>query len=202
MGGVRTDLWGATTLPGLYAAGEVACTGVHGANRLASNSLLEGVVFAERIVAHLLAAQPLPLAVAGGEDAEDDADAPWQPDVPIEVVLPPARPSDPAVAQTPPALRASAQALLWERAGLLRDGDGLASARADLDTILATLPAPASPADHETANIALTGRLLAEAAFRRTESRGAHYRADYPAPSPAWRRHITIVMSDECTERT
>ena len=194
MGGVRTDLWGATTRPGLFAAGEVACTGVHGANRLASNSLLEGVVFAERIVAHLLAARPaMPVRLAGG--ATDDDEGPWQPDLLVAVDLPPARP-----AATPPdpahgaALRRELQTLMWDRAGLLRDGDGLAEAGRRLDDLLAGLPAARGRADHEMANLALAGRLLVEAARRRTESRGAHYRTDYPQPSPAWRRHITVVL--------
>jgi L-aspartate oxidase len=188
MGGVRTNTWGATSVPGLYAVGEVACTGVHGANRLASNSLLEGVVFAERAVNHIVAAGQATRPIAGG--SADDLDGDLLPDLQVTLSLP----SQTGAPPTPAPKRDWLQRLLWERAGLLRDGDGLAAAGADLDRCLGSLPAPADVTAQETANLTLAGRLLVEAAQWREESRGAHYRADFPAASLAWRRHIVVTV--------
>lgn len=172
MGGVRTNTWGETTVAGLYACGEVACTGVHGANRLASNSLLETVVFAKRIVER----------IAGGDGqagpATPHADA--RP-------LPPGR-GDGA----PAADRAALQSLMWERVGIVRDGAGLAEAARRLSAWDVALPAPHDRPSHELANMVLAGRMMAEAALLREESRGAHYRSDFPVPRDAWRRHIVF----------
>lgn len=167
MGGVRTNTWGETTLAGLYACGEVACTGVHGANRLASNSLLETVVFARRVVERTLdsGAEPLPPA----EDALS--------------LLPAER------AEAAPADLTSLQTLMWDQVGIVRDGDGLAAAGRTLAAWQAALPLAADRPGHELANLVLVARLVADAALRRTESRGAHFRADFPASDPAWLRH-------------
>ena len=166
MGGVYTDHWGRTTLPGLYACGEVASTGVHGANRLASNSLLETVVFAQRAV----------------EAAQRDGDAAAAP-IPNDVTalrLPRA---------TAPADRAAVQSLLWSQAGIVREANGLAEAAATIDA----WPPPHDGVEGATlANMALVGRLIVEAAARRTESRGAHYRSDAPAPDAAWLRRLSF----------
>jgi L-aspartate oxidase len=170
MGGVRTNLDGETTLPGLYACGEVACTGVHGANRLASNSLLETVVFAARVVARTLTA---PDACAARTPR-------WR-------TLPPATPGE----AVPPTLT-ELQALMWDRAGIVRNGDGLELARRTLAAWEAALTAPHDRAGHELANLIRTGRLVAEAASLREESRGAHYRSDFPQTSEAWRRHLVF----------
>lgn len=180
MGGVRTNEWGETTVDGLYACGEVACTGVHGANRLASNSLLETIVFAKRIIErtrqherHPLSPTPdacslqTPSSPAGGVTLADVA-----------------RPS-----------LAALQALLWEHAGLRRDGEDLTRLCAILRMWETILPPPQDRPAHELANLLLCGRLLGEAALQRTESRGAHYREDFPEPSDAWRRHIVFRRS-------
>ena len=170
MGGVRTNTWGETTLPGLYACGEVACTGVHGANRLASNSLLETVVFAKRIVQRIVEAT--------GGSAALISDARRLP------------PFENEAGATPD--RASLQALMWDKVGIVRDGDGLVAATRQLASWQAALPQPHDRASHELANLLLVARLMAEAALVREESRGAHYRADFPSPRDEWRRHITF----------
>lgn len=167
MGGVRTNTWGETTLPGLYACGEAACTGVHGANRLASNSLLETVVFARRVVDRTLE--------AGQHSLAPDEDA---------LTLPEAR-----AGEAPPATLASLQALMWDNAGIVRDAGRLAAAARTLSAWQAQLPPAHDRAQHELANLVLTGRLVVDAALRRTESRGAHFRSDYPQTEEAWRRH-------------
>jgi L-aspartate oxidase len=159
MGGVETDLWGRTTLMGLYAAGEVACTGVHGANRLASNSLLEGLVFGARAAqAMLLPADdvaPFSMLAAG--------DAP--------VVH--RRQGDGGQAPTESAVRR----LMWTAVGLWRDRAGLEQAIAALDGWYSGL----GPDRGGLASIVTVGRLMARAALRREETRGSHARADFPS---------------------
>jgi L-aspartate oxidase len=170
MGGVRTDTWGETTIRNLYACGEAACTGVHGANRLASNSLLETVVFAKRIVKRV--------TEGNGHPASETPDA---------RALPAAR-NEPAGAPD----RASLQSLMWDKVGIVRDGEGLAQAAHQLSAWTAAMPAPTDRPSHELANMLLASRMMAEAALIREESRGAHYRTDYPKPRDEWRRHITF----------
>jgi L-aspartate oxidase len=158
MGGVETDLWGRTTLMGLYAAGEVACTGVHGANRLASNSLLEGLVFGAR------AAQAMLLP------AEDVS--------PFSML---------ATDETPighlrqghggqPPNESEVRSLMWKAVGLWRDRSGLEQAVAALDGWQEAL----GPDRGAVASIITVGRLMARAALRREETRGSHARADFP----------------------
>ena len=183
MGGVTTDLEGRTSLRGLYACGEVASTGVHGANRLASNSLLEGLVFGERVARHLVhpvaASLPTPgrlvrLAWPSGEGRGDLAKA-------FERV----------------------QDLLWEDVGIVRDGTHLRGALDELDGLARrTEPRRASEVPGPVANAVLTASLIARAALTRTESRGAHYRSDFPARRPSWRLHVGIVRRDAPTLRS
>jgi L-aspartate oxidase len=178
MGGVWTDAWGRTSIPGLFACGETASTGVHGANRLASNSLLEGVVFGARVAHALTGAATLgpPPPVEGHAE---------------ELILAKPVSGDPVRAALP--TRGSLQALLWERLGILRHRAGLAQARATLETAAAALPRNGTES-RETANLALVGCVMAEAALRRQESRGAHYRLDFPEPRPEWRRRQLFVV--------
>ena len=164
MGGVRTDLWGRTTVHGLYAAGEVSCTGVHGANRLASNSLLEGLVFGAR-AAKAAAEESRQVAVGGWpkQKAENDD-----------------RVSVPALST---AVRKRVKRIMWERVGILRERGQLERAIREFDTILS------GRLNHSSRNFVTLARLVATAALWREESRGGHYRTDFPAPDEAWRVH-------------
>jgi L-aspartate oxidase len=163
MGGVVTDLDGRTSLPGLFAVGEAACTGVHGANRLASNSLLEGVVFAARIGRALAADRPRPSSSPG-----DRLRAPG------------------AGGHDPAAVRARLRRLMTDRVGVVRSGPGLAEARAELDRLVGVDGDP-GPAVFEAANLVQLAGAVVELAARREESRGGHWRSDHPAPVEAWR---------------
>src|SRR5262245_50780878 len=167
-GGVKTDLHGRSSVPGLYACGEAACTGVHGANRLASNSLLEGLVFAERIAAHL--ADGLPSASPPGPDER-----------------PPGL-LDPATAE-------QIQQLMTERAGVLRSGPGLTAAADALRKIADLQSAKPSLAAWEATNLHLLASALAATAAIRTETRGSHWREDYPGSSPEWVGHLVTTLA-------
>jgi L-aspartate oxidase len=171
MGGVLTDTDGRTTLPGLLACGEVANTGVHGANRLASNSLLETVVFAQRAIDATLSANGLALNNKATPEPDD------------------IRALDLNLTATAPDLP-TLQALLWRHAGIVRDEHGLAEAAAIIDAWPSHPSSPDLPT-RSLNNMTTLGRLIVQAALDRHESRGAHYRTDYPTPDPAWERHIT-----------
>jgi L-aspartate oxidase len=190
-GGVVTDLWGATALPGLWAVGEVACTGVHGANRLASNSLLEGMVFgarlAERISSGVGAAEPSgALRAVLGTEAIDGIGC---------TVLerrPARQPGRDRLADVDVTKqRDILQRAMTRGAGVVRDAESLDGARAVVDDIAALLSrGSVSAAAGELANLLeLAGALLASA-LARTESRGAHARREYPDTDPSWRRRL------------
>jgi L-aspartate oxidase len=182
-GGVRTDLRGRTTVPGLYACGEVACTGVHGANRLASNSLLEGLVFAERIA----------------DDIRDNPPAAGAPVVPG-----PSR--DPLLEH---AARYEIQRVMTRGAGVLRSAESLAEAAGALERIhtqavedLERDEKTAEPCVEtwEATNLNLVARVLVAAARRREETRGCHWREDRPDRDDAnWRRHLVVRLTPERT---
>jgi L-aspartate oxidase len=170
MGGIRTDLDGRTSLAGLYAVGEAACTGAHGANRLASNSLLEGLVFGARAARALTHQLP-----------------PAGPLAPLDTG--PHRPSWPPVpgarGRLVPGARGRLRRAMTRHAGVLRTSQGLARAAATAAG-LAGVPAVRGRAAFEAANLAQLALVLTELAGRRAESRGAHWRADHPQPDPAW----------------
>jgi L-aspartate oxidase len=188
MGGVETDLQGRTSVPGLFAAGEVACTGVHGANRLASNSLLEGLVFGAR------AAEAM---VRGLEHRASDTMPP--------VTIPTARPSLPA-----PAMFEVEQVrdLMWQQVGLLRGRQGLAAAATQLeqwwrafeersDGLLGDL------SQIRVASMTTVAYLVTRAALRREESRGSHFRADFPRRDDIhWKRHTADQLVPDSRLRT
>lgn len=211
MGGVLTDDWGRTTLPGLFACGETACTGLHGANRLASNSLVEGVVFGDRIarfITALEAGKPLPAANREAADARPDAYLPHRwlsagegggdvlPATPPGSEPTPLQPSDAA------RLTAEAQETMWSRAGIIRSQAGLEEALREMSRLAqaaAVAGTGGGRAALELANLSLVGSLVARAAVARVESRGAHFREDHPERNDeAWRCHIVQQTKEVC----
>jgi L-aspartate oxidase len=173
IGGVKTNIWGETNIGGLFATGETACTGVHGANRLASNSLLEAIVFAKRIIERTRNKSKEKVAAEG--KVKDMYASPGQ---------------RPAPRVTPIVSLAFLQALHWDKVGIIRDRDGLNQAAEILAAWQACLPQPTDQPSYELSNLILAGRLLTEAALIREESRGAHFRSDFPQSSPRWQNHI------------
>jgi L-aspartate oxidase len=163
MGGVRTDVHGRTSLPGLYAVGEVACTGVHGANRLASNSLLEGLVFGA------LAAETMVAEQGVGSRAQSSAAA-----------VPAAEPGGVTTEAATERWIAELRGLMWKHAGLLRDAAGLREAQRGLDALAVTMPRGLFRRALEARNLHAVAGLIVASAQGREESRGAHYRNDFP----------------------
>ncbi|MDP9735228.1 L-aspartate oxidase [Curtobacterium sp. 260] len=200
MGGIATDSEGRTSLPGLLAVGEAACTGVHGANRLASNSLLEGLVFGVRTADAIGAPRPAQLRLRGdaalpvrtvpddqvGTEAEPHRAS--RPDGGVPGSTPygtdrSGRPGGTAHPDRATDLRQAVQTEMTERVGLLRDADGLAAARRALAALRS--PVARTVRDHEDRALLDLARVTALAAASRTESRGAHARTDHPETDPS-----------------
>jgi L-aspartate oxidase len=179
IGGVVADVWGRTTVPGLYASGEVSSTGVHGANRLASNSLLEGLVFSERVDRDLdryigslgederRLRFAIPEAQGGQRDAINAAEA-----------------------------RRRLTATMLRRVGVLRDGGDLRAAIAELQLLTSGLSfSRVGVAEYEALNLLTLGTQIAKSALLRQESRGVHLREDFPErDDEQWARHITLRL--------
>ncbi|MCL0057639.1 L-aspartate oxidase [Dehalococcoidales bacterium] len=172
IGGIKTNSWGETNIAGLFATGETACPGVHGANRLASNSLLEAIVFSKRVIEK---------TKKGVKPASKSSE--------IHHTL-----SQRQVPQAVPAPNLSAlQQLLWDKVGIIRNKESLTEAADTLAGWQKSLPQPTDRSSYELNNLVLTGRLVTEAALLREESRGAHFRSDFPHHSPQWQRHIVFT---------
>jgi len=170
IGGVKTDLWGRTSLPGLYAAGETAASGVHGANRLASNSLLEGLVFGARSGQAMMKDAPVKKKHAAGlpgsvaPDPDDSAKA---------------KPHNPAKAAPDPALT-KIRDIMWRLVGILRSGKELTSAIEQLQGLQLPKAEKHDRAESELRNMHALALVVAKSALARHESRGSHYRSDFP----------------------
>jgi len=160
MGGIRTDVHGRTSLPGLYAAGEAACTGVHGANRLASNSLLEGLVFGALAAEAMIA------------DAPPSSQSP----LPAPSTIARGITNEAATERWINELRD----IMWKHAGLLRDSAGLQEAQRNLDSLAAAMPQGTYRRAIEARNLHTIASIIVASALGRQESRGAHYRNDFP----------------------
>jgi len=185
MGGVWTDVNGATTVPGLFAAGEVACSGVHGANRLASNSLLEGLVFGAR-------AAEAAVAFAGRHSVPSLSS--------YEAAI---RPGQFGTLEDAEKLRSSLRRTMWGQVGIIRSGESLIRACAQLSRWAQIVSQPfASRAALEVKNMVQVAQCVAEAALWRENSVGAHYRSDFPqAKRVGWQQHSRVSMVDGVSER-
>ncbi|MDP2918697.1 MAG: L-aspartate oxidase [Dehalococcoidia bacterium] len=174
MGGVRVNSWGETNVPGLFATGETACTGVHGANRLASNSMLEVLVFSKRILERSRGTHN---STTVKKATVDDYRT---------------LPRRKTPAKLPQPSLENLQSLMWDKVGIIRNRKGLTEAAQTLAGWQKVISPPTERASHELCNLVVTGRLVAEAAIIREESRGAHFRSDFPQKAAAWQHHIVF----------
>ena len=186
MGGVAVDTWARTTMPNLYAVGEVACTGVHGANRLASNSLLEGLVFGRR------AARAISGKIGNIESWPRTPVLPGTWLANAEIAIPTRDESAPIAQQTRQALRR----IMWRNVSLRRNAEGLRSAASELRAL-----AESGPVNPETANMLFAAQAITFAALDREESRGGHFREDIPERDAALDgRHTLLAATPPTTD--
>lgn len=188
MGGIRTDTYGRTSIHNLFACGEVANTGVHGANRLASNSLLEGIVFGKRL-ATLLSGGEHGGEISAESNLVDDA---------MQVTLPTfAAVGQQAGSHQMKVHREDVARAMWDGAGLVRDAHGLKTAGKQLNVLARQLDISDNTDHdkrelHQLRNLITVGSLLVDSAILRKESRGGHFRSDFPQTDPSWQRRITL----------
>jgi len=192
MGGVKADLWGRTSVAGLYAAGETAATGVHGANRLASNSLLEGLVFGARAGIAMMKDAPGSKKNAG-----------HLPGVPAPKNWNNSSEKSAEKAKAKPAASdglTQLKELMWKCAGILRSGKELKTAIDALRSMGIPQPARNGRFDHELRNLYTLGSLIARSALTREESRGSHYRSDFPyRDDEKLQKHSLIAKDHDVT---
>lgn len=182
MGGVKTDTNGATSLKGLYAAGEVACTGVHGANRLASNSLLEGLVFGSRV-----GRAALNFPISNDQLVKSSK----------EVTQPSALSPQPSYIPDHEEIRHELRKLMWESVGIIRCGESLGYAKDKLsEWSFIQKEIPFTRRELELKNMLIVAKLITETALLRKGSVGAHYRSDYPEMDEEWQKHIVWNKKD------
>jgi len=195
MGGITTDVDGASSLAGLYAAGEVACSGVHGANRLASNSLLEGLVFGWRAArAAIVHGRRLRSASAPSHRrAQRMAHA-----LAVQIVERLAPPNAPPCTEPVLTLRCELQRLMWLRVGVIRTGGFLVQAIDEIDRIRSRMGSTAiERTGLELRNLVQMADLVARSAWRRRGSIGAHYRKDHPTKGRGWKRHTVVRVETD-----
>jgi L-aspartate oxidase len=178
IGGVKTNSWGETNISGLFACGETACTAIHGANRLASNSLLEAVVFSKRIIEKTINGKNA--AVSGNAEYLSETHSLERREDASSGIIP---------------TFSALQTLLWEEVGIMRNKEGLARAVETLAAWQNRIPQPADRPTWELSSLIAAGRFVAEAALIRKESRGAHFRSDYPKRSNRWKHHIVFTRN-------
>jgi L-aspartate oxidase len=176
MGGIKVNSWGETNVPDLYATGETACTGVHGANRLASNSMLEVLVFSKRILEKSKSSNSNTTIKKTATDEFHTL------------------PRRKAPNNLPELTVENLRSLMWDKVGIIRDRHKLIEAAQILSAWQKLLPSPIERASQELKNMVITGRLITEAALIREESRGAHYRSDFPQKRPEWQHHIIFTI--------
>ncbi len=191
-GGVITDLWGATFLKGLWAAGEVACTGVHGANRLASNSLLEGMVFGARVAEAILTGRDSPAMGDGGNIRNHDIECgPLSPNQP---------PSGAALESDVEKLRDQLQRTMTAGAGVVRSANSIRQARSEIDEIEGRICRAGSTTHAgELRNLITLSKAVLCSSRVREESRGAHFRIDHPELDDRWRCRLVVRSSEVAT---
>jgi len=187
MGGVKVNIWGETNISGLFAAGETACTGVHGANRLASNSLLESVVFGKRVVERTVSRCHSEGAKRAKNLTRDSS-----PTLGTSSAISYSLPERESLLHVPPLNLLNLQSLMWDKVGIIRSGESLAKAAVILATWQRSLPQPIDRPSCELNNLVVCARLVTEAALLREESRGAQFRTDFSQTSSAWQKHITF----------